>query len=107
MSTQIRKQLMPLINQKHTNHVLFLLLATFLLLCFAAPSFATDLFAGGKATIKSTAGDDSAAEMAMLTAGALGAAATGFMTRNWFAAIGGFAGGMIFWEVIKPLVGLA
>lgn len=98
---------MPLINQKHTHHVLFLLLVTFLLLCFAAPSFATDLFAGGKATIKSTAGDDSAAEMAMLTAGALGAAVLGFTTRNWFASVGGFGGGMIFWEVIKPLVGLA
>jgi type IV conjugative transfer system pilin TraA len=97
---------MPLISQKQTNHLLFLLVATSIFLCFASPSFATDLFAGGKATIKSTAGDDSAAEMAMLTAGALGAAATGFMTRNWFAAIGGFAGGMIFWEVIKPLVGL-
>ncbi|WP_045589820.1 type IV conjugative transfer system pilin TraA [Vibrio vulnificus] len=98
---------MPLINQKHTYHLLFLLLATLLVLGFATPSFATDLFAGGKATIKSTAGDDSAAEMAMLTAGALGAAVLGFTTRNWFAAIGGFAGGMIFWEVIKPLVGLA
>lgn len=98
---------MTLINQKHTNHVLFLLLATFLLLCFAAPSFATDLFAAGKATIKSTAGDDSAAEMAMLTVGALSAAVTGFATRSWFGAIGGFAGGAIFWEIAKPLVGLA
>ncbi|TFH89372.1 type IV conjugative transfer system pilin TraA [Vibrio ouci] len=98
---------MPLIHQKYESRILFLSIAALLLLGFAFPSLATDLFAEGKATIKSTAGDDSAAEMAMLTAGALGAAVTGFATRNWFGAIGGFAGGMIFWEVIKPLVGLA
>jgi len=98
---------MRFINQRHVNHFIFVTVTILLLLIIAAPSLATDLFAGGKATIKDTAGEDSAAEMAILTAGALGAAATGFMTRNWFAAVGGFAGGMIFWEVIKPLVGLA
>lgn len=98
---------MPLINQKHLNHLIFFTAVTLLLLCFASPSLATDLFAGGKATIKSTAGDGSAVEMAMLTSGALGGAVLGFTTRNWFGAIGGFAGGVIFWEVIKPLVGLS
>jgi len=98
---------MPLINQKHVNHLIFFAVATFLLLCFATPALATDLFAGGKATIKSTAGEDSAAEMAMLTAGSLVAAVTGFTTRSWFGAISGFAGGVIFWEVVKPLVGLS
>jgi type IV conjugative transfer system pilin TraA len=98
---------MRFINQRHVNHFIFVTVTILFLLSIAAPSLATDLFAGGKTTIKDTAGEDSAAEMAILTAGALGAAATGFMTRNWFAAVGGFAGGMIFWEVIKPLVGLA
>nr|AKN39090.1 IncF plasmid conjugative transfer pilin protein TraA [Vibrio genomosp. F6] len=71
------------------------------------PALAADLFATGKQAIKETAGDGSAVEVAMLGSGALGAAVTGFTTRNWFGAIGGFAGGMIFWSVAAPLVGLA
>lgn len=91
----------------HLSASLLQAVVALLLFSLAPPSLATDLFAVGKETIKSTAGDGSAAEMAMLTAGAFGGAITGFATRNWFGAIGGFAGGMIFWEVIKPLVGLA
>lgn len=71
------------------------------------PALATDLFAAGKTIINETAGDGSAVENAILAAGAIGAAAGGFMSRNWLGAVGGFAGGMIFWEVVKPLVGLA
>ncbi|MGR5096757.1 type IV conjugative transfer system pilin TraA [Vibrio maritimus] len=71
------------------------------------PVFAADLFDGAKTTIKDTAGDGSAVENGILAVGAIGAAAGGFMTRNWMGAVGGFTAGMIFWEVVKPLVGLA
>ncbi|CCN50852.1 IncF plasmid conjugative transfer pilin protein TraA [Vibrio nigripulchritudo MADA3029] len=77
------------------------------LITLCAPSMAADLFQAGKETIKDTAGDGSAVENAILAAGAIGAVAGGFMSRNWLGAAGGFGGGMIFWEVIKPLVGLA
>ncbi|MEZ8862561.1 type IV conjugative transfer system pilin TraA [Vibrio sp. 10N.247.311.51] len=78
-----------------------------ILLLITQPALAVDLFAAGKTTIKDTAGDDSAVENAILGAGAIGAAAGGFMSRNWLGAVGGFTGGMIFWEVVKPMVGLA
>ncbi|TFH89505.1 type IV conjugative transfer system pilin TraA [Vibrio ouci] len=97
---------MPTVNSPISRQMVLLLFAV-VLFGIAAPSLSADLFSAGKETIKSTAGDGSAAEMAMLTAGAFGGAVTGFATRNWFGAIGGFAGGMIFWEVIKPLVGLS
>ncbi|WJT10960.1 type IV conjugative transfer system pilin TraA [Vibrio harveyi] len=89
------------------SFVAFFVLFVLVAFCIAHPAYATDLFAAGKETIKNTAGEDSAVETAMLASGAVGAAVLGFTTRNWLAAAGGFAGGMIFWEVIKPLVGLA
>ncbi len=80
------------------------LLLTYLL---GADALATDLFSAGKQTIKDTAGTGSAVENAILASGAIGALSAGFMTRNWMGAVGGFIGGMIFWEVVKPLVGLS
>ncbi|MFS1904481.1 type IV conjugative transfer system pilin TraA (plasmid) [Vibrio lentus] len=73
---------------------------------FAAAT-ATDLFASGKDMVKKTAGDGSGVETAMLAFSAISAAVVGITSRNWFGAVGGFAGGMMFWNVVKPLVGLA
>lgn len=86
--------------------VLPLFMALFAL-CMTHPALAEDIFTAAKATIKDTAGTGSGVEMATLAFGALGAAIGGFTTRNWYVAGGSFAGGMIFWEVVKPLVGLA
>lgn len=83
---------------------LFLMTLTIFL---SNPAFAVDLFENAKDTIQKTAGDGSAVENGILAVGAIGAAAGGFMTRNWMGAVGGFTAGMIFWEVVKPLVGLA
>ncbi len=94
-------------HSSHTNPFFFFALLTLGSLCIAQPTYAADLFSTAKTAMKDTAGTDSGVEMAMLVVGALGAAVTGFTTRNWYGAVGGFAGGMIFWEVIKPLVGLA
>ncbi|AYV25004.1 type IV conjugative transfer system pilin TraA [Vibrio mediterranei] len=90
---------------KNTFVVSLFLMA--LTLGLAQPALAADLFATSKSTMKDTAGTGSGVEMAIFVVGALGAAVLGFTTRNWYAAVGGFAGGMIFWEVIKPLIGLA
>lgn len=79
----------------------------FVLTTEPAMAAATDLFATGKEMVKKNAGDDSGIETAMLGFSALSAAVVGITSRNWFGAVGGFAGGMMFWETVKPLVGLA
>ncbi|CAH6836462.1 Pilin [Vibrio chagasii] len=68
---------------------------------------ASDLFASGKDMVKKNAGDGSGVETAMLGFSAISAAVVGITSRNWFGAVGGFVGGMMFWELAKPLVGLA
>ena len=68
---------------------------------------ADDVFASGKEIIKATAGKGSTIETAMLGTGLAGALVTGLMTRNWFAAGGGFVAGNILWTVAAPMVGLA
>jgi len=78
-----------------------------LTLVVTQPALAVDLFANGKDAIKETVGSDSTVETAILASGAVGAALTGFISKNWIGAIGGFAVGMVFWSVAAPLVGLA
>ncbi|ENM5739382.1 type IV conjugative transfer system pilin TraA [Vibrio mimicus] len=90
-----------------TQHALVFVIgmAVFALL-ISHPALAEDIFASGKQAMKDTAGKGSVIETAMLGAGLMGAVVTGLMTRNWFAALGGFAGGSILWNVGAPLVGL-
>ncbi len=83
-----------------------LLLTSTSVLLATQPALAADMFASGKTAIKDTVGTDSTVETAILSAGAVGAALTGFITKNWIGAIGGFAVGMIFWSVVAPMVGL-
>ncbi len=84
----------------------YLLLAGASMLLATHPALAVDMFASGKTAIKDTVGSDSTVETAILASGVVGAALTGFITKNWIGAIGGFAVGMIFWSVAAPLVGL-
>lgn len=70
------------------------------------PALAADIFESGKQAMKDTAGKGSAVETAMLGTGLAGAVVTGLMSRNWFAAVGGFIGGSVLWNVGAPLVGL-
>lgn len=69
-------------------------------------AFATDIFAAGKTKIQASAGTDSTLWFAMTVVGLAVAAVTGFMTKNWFAAIGGFFAGMIFLNVAASIIGL-
>lgn len=70
------------------------------------PALAADLFVTAKTAIKESAGTGSGIETALLGAGLLGGVITGFMTKNWVGGMGGFAAGMIFWNIAAPLVGL-
>ncbi len=65
---------------------------------------AADLFTAAKTDIKDTAGTGSGVEMAILALGGIGALVFGFMSKNWVGAIGGFAVGVIFWNVITPMI---
>lgn len=91
-----------------TQRQLFFIFIFFMLcvLLNTHPALAADLFATGKQALKESAGKGSTVETAILSSGLIGAAVTGFMTRNWFAAVGGFVGGNILWSVGAPMVGL-
>ncbi|EEZ39152.1 hypothetical protein VDA_000168 [Photobacterium damselae subsp. damselae CIP 102761] len=43
----------------------------------------------------------------MTVTGLAVSAVTGFITKNWFAAIGGFFAGMIFLNVAAGVIGLS
>ncbi|ENO8811608.1 hypothetical protein ACCE85_003658 [Photobacterium damselae] len=67
----------------------------------------TDLFKAGKDQINASAGSQSTLWFSMTVVGLAVAAVTGFMTKNWFAAIGGFFAGMIFLNVAAGVIGLS
>jgi len=67
---------------------------------------AADPFAPAKSEIVDTVGTGSTAQFAILVVGLCAAAITGFLTKNWGAAIGAFVVGMIFVNVALKVVGL-
>ncbi|MCL1064285.1 hypothetical protein MK852_19390 [Shewanella benthica] len=79
-----------------------------LLMVFFVPTLvhAADPFAPAKSEIVDTVGSGSTAQFALLVIGLCAAGITGFLTRNWGAAIGGFVVGMIFLNVALKVVGL-
>ena len=79
-----------------------------LLMVFFVPTLAhaADPFAAAKSEIVDTVGTGSTAQFALLVIGLCAAAITGFLTKNWGAAIGGFIVGMIFINVALKVVGL-
>ncbi len=92
----------------NTNYGLIGFIALMVVLAFAVanPVHAADLFTNAKTDIKDTAGTGSAVEMALLAFGGIGAIAFGFMSKNWIGAIAGFAVGVLFWNIITPMIGL-
>ena len=79
-----------------------------LLMVFFVPglSAATDPFVDGKDEIVATVGSGSTMQFALLVIGLCAAGITGFITKNWGGAIGGFVVGMIFLNVALKVVGL-
>ncbi|ADT96700.1 MULTISPECIES: hypothetical protein [Shewanella] len=67
---------------------------------------AIDIFAPAKNEIVDTVGTGSTAQFAILVAGLCVGALTGFLTRDWGKAIGGFIVGIIFVNVGLKVVGL-
>lgn len=94
-------------KQKQWTVNIVMLLALAVLFFMPHFAFANDMFAAGKAQIKASAGTDSTLWFAMTVVGLAVAAVTGFITKNWFAAIGGFFAGMIFLNVAAGIIGLA
>ena len=84
------------------------LIAWALLMIFFVPSLAhaADPFAVAKAEIVDTVGSGSTAQFGLLVVGLCAAGITGFLTKNWGAAIGGFVVGMIFINAGLKVVGL-
>ena len=69
----------------------------------AAP---TDLFAGTKEEIKASVGRSSGLWFGITVIGLAVGAITGFVTKNWAAAVGGFVVGMIFLNAAASVIGL-
>ncbi|MEC6833604.1 type IV conjugative transfer system pilin TraA [Photobacterium toruni] len=65
-----------------------------------------DLFATTKDEIKASAGRDSGLWFAITVIGLAVGAITGFVTKNWAAAVGGFVVGMIFLNAAASVIGL-
>ncbi|MGR5187293.1 type IV conjugative transfer system pilin TraA [Photobacterium damselae] len=86
--------------------VLALTAVVLMLIPHSAWAVGTDMFSAGKDQIKGSAGKDSTLWFAMTVVGLAVAAVTGFITKNWFAAIGGFFAGMIFLNVAAGIIGL-
>lgn len=79
-----------------------------LLMIFFVPSLAhaADPFLDAKSEIVDTVGSGSTMQFALLVIGLCAAGVTGFVTKNWGGAIGGFVVGMIFLNVALKVVGL-
>lgn len=72
----------------------------------AAHAAGADLFATTKDEIKASAGRDSGLWFAITVIGLAVGAITGFVTKNWAAAVGGFVVGMIFMNAAASVIGL-
>lgn len=87
--------------------VLTLLVVSAFMLLMPNMAHAADLFANAKAQITESTNSDSTLWFAVTVAGLAGAALTGFLTKNWPLAIGGFFAGIIFMRAASSVIGLA
>ncbi|WP_154723950.1 type IV conjugative transfer system pilin TraA [Vibrio cyclitrophicus] len=69
-------------------------------------AFAADLFAAGRQDIIDNVGTGSVVELAILSVGGVGALIFGYLSKNWVGAIGGFAVGVIFWNIASTYIGI-
>ncbi|WP_394230776.1 hypothetical protein [Shewanella colwelliana] len=95
-------------NRNLMYKIVGVFIAWVLLMFFFVPTLAhaADPFAPAKSEIVDTVGSGSTAQFALLVIGLCAAGITGFVTKNWGAAIGGFIVGMIFLNVALKAVGL-
>ncbi|MGR5282002.1 hypothetical protein [Photobacterium damselae] len=92
-------------NKKTAFYTLFALIATVVMFL---PQFAhaVDMFAGAKTEIQESTNSDSTLWFSLTIAGLGVSALTGFLTKNWPLAIGGFFVGMIFLSAAATVIGL-
>ena len=83
-----------------------LLFAMMILMPDTAYAAGADLFAGTKDEIKAFAGRTSGLWFAITVIGLAVGAITGFVTKNWAGAIGGFVVGMIFLNAAASVIKL-
>lgn len=67
---------------------------------------AADMFAGGKQDVIDATSSDSMLYLVITALSLIVAMIAGVTTKNWFAAVGGFAASMIFLKVGMGMVGL-
>lgn len=95
-------------NRNLVYKIVGMIIVWALLMVFFVPTLAhaADPFATAKSEIVDTVGTGSTAQFAILVVGLCAGALTGFLTKNWGAAIGSFIVGMIFVNVALKVVGL-
>lgn len=90
--------------------LMFIVVTSLFVMMIFMPSTAfavgTDLFSGTKDEIKASAGRESGLWFAITVIGLAVGAITGFVTKNWAAAIGGFVVGMIFLNAAASVIQL-
>lgn len=97
---------MPSIVHIIVHHKILNLIVVYLFSITFSSAYAADPFASAKSEIVDTVGSGSTAQFALLVIGLCAAGITGFLTKNWGAAIGGFVVGMIFLNMALKVVGL-
>ena len=79
----------------------------FVMFLFTGYANAADIFASAKSDITEATSTDSALYLAITVLSLVVAVIAGITTKNWFAAIGGFAASMIFISAGMKMVGLS
>ena len=110
---EVNEEILRLAKHIPSDSTIFIMRWTFLfIICVVATLLlswdvhAADPFVKAKSEIVDTVGTGSTAQFAILVVGLCAAALTGFVTKNWGAAIGAFVVGMIFVNVALKVVGL-
>lgn len=93
-------------NKKTAFYTLFALIAAAVMLL---PQFAhaADMFASAKGEIQESTNSDSSLWFGLTVAGLAVSGLTGFLTKNWPLAIGGFFAGMLFLNAAAGVIGLS
>ena len=87
--------------------MLIVVTSLFVMMMFMpSTAFAADLFKDTKTEITDSAGRQSGLWFAITVIGLAVGAITGFVTKNWAGAIGGFVVGMIFLNAAASVIGL-
>ena len=94
-----------MLSKRYFLH-LRLVAGALMMILLTTSTYAADIFSGSKDIIVDTVGSDSNLYFALMVVGVVIAALTGFLTKNWPAAIGSFIVGVIFINTAMNFVGL-